>query len=79
MVVSLLSVTESDVQSEEVNMLLIKLIKSNTINDETVQLLHHKVLSKNKYFSFLEMLILGDFEQFKKTDSAVLEKVGIKS
>jgi len=49
------------------------------VTEETVKLLNQDGISKNKYYPYLETLLLGDFDKFAKLDKKLLESAGIKS
>lgn len=44
-----------------------------------MKLLNQEGISKNKYYPYLETLLLGDFEKFAKLDKKLLESAGINS
>ena len=66
-------------QAQEVDTLILKLLKSSEVTEETVKLLNQEGISKNKYYPYLETLLLGDFDKFAKLDKQLLESSGIKS
>jgi hypothetical protein len=66
-------------QSAEVDQLIVKLLKSNKLTEDTVRLLHQEGLKKNQFYPFLEALLLGDFEAFSKLDKKCLKGAEVKS
>lgn len=63
----------NNVQSEEVNLLMIKLLKNSEGTEETITLLQNEALHKNQFYPYLESLLLGDFDKFAKLDKKVLQ------
>lgn len=78
-ILCLASVNAENAQTAEVDTLILKVLKSSEVSEATTKLLHHQALTKNKYYPYLETLLLGDFDSFKKLDKGVLENAGIKS
>ena len=61
-IVGCLLKTKADTaDSKEVDALVVKLLKSGEVTPETVKLASHAHLKGNKFFPFLEHLLLGDF------------------
>ena len=65
-------------QAQEIDTLVLKLLKSTGVTEEAVKLLNLEGVSKNQYYPYLEALLLGDFEKFAKLDKKLLESAGIK-
>lgn len=64
-------------KSEEVNILLLKLIKGHHINDEATILLRQPHLKLNQFYHLFEALVFGDYERFGSIDQTLLKKEGI--
>ena len=53
--------------------MVVKMINSHTITEETLKILDHAPLKKNEFFPVLEAFFTGDFENF---DEKMREKIG---
>lgn len=68
-----------NVASKEVDALVVKLIRSGEVTQETVNLASHPHLKNNKFFPFLEHLLLGDFEGYSAANKEILANSGVNT
>lgn len=68
-----------NVASKEVDALVVKLLKSGDVTQETVTLASQAQLKGNKFFPFLEHLLLGDFEAYSAANKEILANSGVNA
>ena len=74
----LLNVAPQHVNTPEVDSLFAKLLNSSEVTEETIPLSNSTVLNKNKYYPYLEALLLGDFERYAQLPKENLAQLAIR-
>jgi len=74
----LLNVAPQHVNTPEVDSLFVKLLNSSEVTEETIPLSNSTVLNKNKYYPYLEALLLGDFERYAQLPKQNLTQLAIR-
>jgi hypothetical protein len=73
----LAKVTPADATSPAADTLVLKLLRNADVSEETIPLLSQPNLRNNRFFPYLQVLVLGNYEEFHSIDKEALTAAGI--
>lgn len=75
---TLLTTTPHNAASPEVDALILKLLRSGEVTQHTVALASRTQLAPNRFYPFLQHLLVGDFEAFRAAAKEALLGSGVE-
>lgn len=75
---ALLATPQNAANTPEVDALVLKLLSSGEVDQETVALALRTQLKGNRFYSFLQQLLVGDYEAFSSASKESLNGHGVE-
>jgi hypothetical protein len=70
-------VTSANACSAAADTLVLKLLRNADVSEETIPLLSQPNLKSNRFFPYLQVLVLGNYEEFHSINKEALTTAGL--